>query len=371
MNLTTAIDTMRHAIALDHNLEISTALQSTLDSLASLASNPSEPNVQTAVRRTLDNLANRLSRVEEELSEANANRLVELGATDLFPIGMYGAIMEHVNANIATPTVSQQYVQNIVSARSEILRSFASVIEVAEARNWALEPEIDGFAEVGFTVPREIFDNKLKGLTKEFDWINRFVSSLTEATTGRHEDFEVSRLSTTDPTLFIVASYAITVTVGKVTTWAINTWKSVEEIRHLRAETSKLTAFSPQEVEQIFGNKIKTQVSEEIEQQASMLTANVSDESRKNELHSGLSIMLNQFLQRVERGMTVEIRLIGHNDDLDTELDDADELIEDLDSVASDLAFPSASKTPVLQLTGGASEGDGAIAGGAKIKPSK
>jgi hypothetical protein len=34
-------------------------------------------------------------------------------------------------------------------------------------------------------------------------------------------------------------------------TWALNTWKQVEDIRKVRAETRKLPAFSEKEVEEI------------------------------------------------------------------------------------------------------------------------
>ncbi len=357
MNLNTAIETMRYARDLDSRLEVTKALQKTIDSLANLASNPADGNNQQSVRAALDNLANRLSDVHAELSEADATRLQELGAGQLFPVDLYEGVVEHFNANMGTPAVSQNNVQQILNARNEILQGFQTVIDVAQAREWEADGEVDGAAEVGFTVPRAIFDNKLKGLTKELDWINRLMSSVTEASTGQHEDFQVSRLSTSDPTVFIVSSYAVALTFGKLVTWALATWKSVEEIRHLRTETSKLAAFKPEEVETIFGDKIKQQVSEQIQAQATELTSKVADTGRKNELHSGLSMLLEQFLQRVERGMTVEIRLIGQHDVVvESEAGDDGSTRYDLETLAAELTFPPASAAPVLKLSGGASD---------------
>lgn len=346
---------MRSARDLDSRLEVTKALQRTIDSLANLAGNPADGNNQQNVRSALDNLANRLSDVHAELSEADATRLEELGAGGLFPADLYEGIAAHFNANMGTPAVSQNHVQQILNSRNEVLQNFQTVIDVAEVRQWEADEDVEGAAEVGFTVPRAIFDNKLKGLTKELEWINRLMSSVTEASTGEHEDFQVSRLSTSDPTIYIIASYAVAHTFGKLVTWALGTWKSVEEIRHLRAETAKLAAFKPEEVETIFGDKIKQQVAEQIEAQATGLTSGVTNEGRRNELHTSLSMLLEQFLQRIERGMTVEIRLIGQQDvAVEGEAADDGSTRFDLETLAASLNFPPASAAPVLNLSGGA-----------------
>lgn len=346
---------MRYARDLDSRLEVTKALQRTIDSLASLAGNPADGNNQQNVRGALDNLANRLSDVHAELSEADATRLEELGAGGLFPVDLYEDIAAHFNANMGTPAVSQNHVQQILNSRNEVLQGFQSVIDVAEVREWEADEDVEGAAEVGFTVPRAIFDNKLKGLTKELEWINRLMSSVTEASTGEHQDFQVSRLSTSDPTVYLIATYVVAHTFGKLVTWALGTWKSVEEIRNLRAETAKLAAFTPEEVETIFGDKIRQQVAEQIESQATGLTTGVKNEGRRNELHSSLSMLLEQFLQRIERGMTVEIRLIGQQDvAIEGEAADDGSTRFDLETLAASLNFPPASAAPVLKLSGGA-----------------
>jgi hypothetical protein len=357
MNLGTAIETMRYAIALDSRLGVTEALQGAVNALANLASNPGDPSFQVGVRSALDKLANRLRVVEEELSAADALRLEELGASNLFPSNLYDHITELFNANVATPSVAHSYVQQVIGGRDSKLNGFKSVIDVAEGQKWKIEIDGEGEAEVGFTIPRAIFDNKLKGFTKELEWINRFISTVTEASTGQHEEFQVSRLSTTDPTVFVLTTCAVAMTFGKLVTWALDTWKSVEEIRHLRAQSSALTAFKAEEVENFFGDKIRQQVKEEIEKEANALVTNVGNAGRKNELQTGLSMLLEQFLQRVERGMTIEIRLIGQQGaDGETLADDAATAQTEFSELAAALIFPKPSTEPVLQLTGGASD---------------
>jgi hypothetical protein len=347
---------MQYAIALENRLELTKALQDTVDALANLSSNPAEQSYQANMRSALDALGDKLDVALGELSAADVARLDELGASNLFPNDLYAKITEHFNANVATPSVTMTHVQQKLGQRSDILDGFRSVVGVAEGQQWNVESGAEGDAEVGFTIPREIFENKLKGLTKEMEWVNRFISSVTEASTGQHEEFEVSRLSTSNPTVYIATTCLVAITFGKLVTWALDTWKSVEEIRHLRAQTSQVVAFKPEEIESFYGEKIKQQVKEKIEEQATALVSGMQDAHRKNELHSGLSILLEQFLQRVERGMTVDIRLIGNrNADEDTPDEEVEVARAELNEIASALIFPSPSEVPVLQLTGGAS----------------
>lgn len=356
MNLGTAVETMRHAIALENRLELTRSLQETIDALANLSSNPAEQTYQANVRSALDTLANKLNTAEQELSAADVTRLEELGAANLFPSDLYAKITEHFNANVATPSVTMTHLQQKMGQRSDVLDGFRAVIGIAEEHKWDIEYDAEGDAEVGFTIPRGVFENKLKGLTKEMEWVNRFISTVTEASTGKHEEFEVSRLSTSDPTIFVFTTCMVAVTFGKLVTWALDSWKSVEEIRHLRAQSSQLAAFKPTEIESFFGEKIKQQVKESIEAQATALVANVQDAHRKNELHSGLSILLEQFMQRVERGMTVEIRLIGNrNADEDAPNEEVEAARNNVNELAASLIFPTPSEVPVLRLTGGAS----------------
>ncbi|MCT2558422.1 hypothetical protein N0B51_05455 [Tsuneonella sp. YG55] len=348
------------AVDLDSRLEVSASLQAIINALGVLSANPADASAQSSVRSAFDQLGNRMIDVADELTEADAQRLAELGAAELFRPDLYESLADHFGANVGTPAVSQSHVQTVYERRQEILRGFQTVIGVAQDREWDVDAAsgIEGDAEIGFTVPRAIFANNLRGLTKELEWINRFLSTVAEAATGEHDDFEVSRLSTSDPTVFVVTGCGLALTVGRLIKWGVETWKTVEEIRKLRAETAKLKAFSPEEVDAIFGEKIRVQVVKEIEDQAARLTQDVRNEGRRNELTTGLGKLLDQFLQRIERGMTVEIRLLQHSEPGELPAEETEEQ-RDLQVIAAELKFPNASDAPVLRLTGGAAELNG------------
>ena len=83
--------------------------------------------------------------------------------------------MDQLNANVATPSISQNYVEEILNTRSTILAAFGTVVGVAETQKWDINAAIDFDTEIGFGVPHAICNNNLSGLPKQLDWINRFM----------------------------------------------------------------------------------------------------------------------------------------------------------------------------------------------------
>jgi hypothetical protein len=175
MNLATAIETMQLALKLEGKSKINTLLQRIIESLSNLASSPAETSFQADARTALDNLAANLSKIDAELSGADATRLEELGAGELFTSDLFDKIMDQFNANVATPSVNKNYVQEILNTRSTILAAFGTVVSVAEKQKWDLDVGIDLDTDIGFPVPSALCHNNLSGLQKQIDWINRFM----------------------------------------------------------------------------------------------------------------------------------------------------------------------------------------------------
>jgi hypothetical protein len=101
-------------------------------------------------------------------------------------------------------------------------------------------------------------------------------------------------------------------------------------------------------VESIFGNKIRAEIDTAIAAKAKELAAGVKDKGRKNELENSFSMHLKEFMGRIERGMTVEIRLLCAPQEDEAE---ADKAAAEFEEVAASLTFPPPSSDPVLQIT--------------------
>jgi hypothetical protein len=203
-------------------------------------------------------------------------------------------------------------------------------------------------------LPRELFKNELESLIKELGEIRFILRALSELATGSAEPIEVGQISTSDPQFFLHINVATIVLIGGAVTWALNTWKQVEDIRKVRAETRKLPAFSEKEVEEIFDKKIKSSIDEAIESKTDDLLSQIVDKSeRTREQRQHLKVALESLLARIERGMTVEIRFLppaATTEAVGNETPEA-AAFASLKHITPQLVFPEAAENPVLQLS--------------------
>lgn len=140
----------------------------------------------------------------------------------------------------------------------------------------------------------------------------------------------------------------------------------VEQIRKVRAETANIKAFTKDEIEDFFGEKIKKQIDESISEKLEELLANYEGKvDRKNELHVAAKKALQSLFSRIERGMIVEIRLLAEttpeyqDDDGDSDSSETN-LAGRVKAANAALMFPPPSDNPILEipLLGESEDGD-------------
>jgi hypothetical protein len=350
MNLEGALGLIRMALELEANESIQTRLEAVRDRLDYMISQPTEPSYQTAFVDDLKDLRDALRHVARVLTPAQLERLAVLSNGDDFSPAMAQEIQQAVNDNAATLAVAREAIQKLVMNRKALLDHFKATVAASEFLSWEVGDEPHTMpAEVGFLVPRQIFGNEFGGLISEFNFIKRFVALLAEASGEEDTRLELVSLSTTDPMVTIGVALGIASLIGGAATWALNSWKTVEEIREIRTRTRQLKSFSEEEVEKIFGDKIRAEVAAQVEAESKRLTASMNSGGRRNEVASGLQLHLREFLARVERGMTVEIKLITQSQEAEEELDEAAASVEEF---AHLLRFPTPTGDPVLSIAG-------------------
>ncbi|MEG3146793.1 hypothetical protein U1839_19245 [Sphingomonas sp. RT2P30] len=350
MNLGVAIEVITYALELEKAGRIQDRLQEVLNAIGGMASNPQDPSQQTALASNLEALDVSISKVTADLSPAEHERLRLLGARNFFDRSLYEQIVASVNSNPTTPAVARDFIQEIVNSRNGLLDDLRATKALSERLAWATDVNHDKIAELGFTIPRNIFENRFDNFIKELEFLKRFVSSVYETLGEDGSDIEVSSLSTTDPLILLGVSFFVAKRVGQTVTWALSSWKSVEEIREIRSRAAGLKSFSEAEIGKIFDGKIKDQISAEIKAEAARLVSGMKEKERKNELESAFNIYLRQLLERIERGMTVEIRLLQAPEGKE---DATEEEKAAFSSISETLSFPKPSGDPVLALTDG------------------
>lgn len=323
------------------------------DNLANLTSQPSQTQYQSAVAEALGQFSTTLDQLRASFEPAQVRQLEELGAAPFFVLDQATAIAATLRDNAMTPQVVNQFVGELTSQRAQFLSDLEILrdkLDVVGIQSSTLEP---GEAEVGFTLPRPLFYNRLDGLISELRELDRIIRAFSEAATGSYQPVEVRQISTSDPAFFFSITPEVIVMIGGAVTWALNTWKQLEEIRKLRADTAKNGAFSEADIEGFFGKKITETVEQAIQKEAASLVKRVTDEYRAREQEIHLAHALRSLLARIERGVTVEVRALPPPPPAlgeDATLVLSPEVFEQLRAMAPQLVFPATSGTPVLPL---------------------
>ncbi|MER8570651.1 hypothetical protein NKH19_00650 [Mesorhizobium sp. M1338] len=320
--------------------------------LGQLVASPAEPSYQQAFSEALDKLNESLDVFLQLFQPAQINLLYDIGAGKYFLDDIVNDIRDWVSEGPATPAVAQDKLAKFLKRRTAFvtqLRNLRTSLAFVGIKNDELEP---GQAEVGFLLPRDLFNNQLDKLIDELRFVKRAIRAFSEAATGSAEPIEVRQISTSDPQFFFGLSTATITLLGLTATWAISTWRQVEDIRKIRAETEKISAFKDDPIAELFDAKINKVVEESVNSKVEELLANVAGkDGRKHEQTSDLKWALESMLARVERGMTVEIRLLPPTiEDGDHGAASANIQFQDLKRVADALVFPAMEGDPVLAL---------------------
>ena len=212
-------------------------------------------------------------------------------------------------------------------------------------------------------IPRKIFENTVAGLAGEFRQIDRVVGFFSEAVLGKREPAILAQISTTDPSILVSAAPKVILAIAATIKFMVGVWKQVEHIRKVREETRGLNIANDHALKS-FDDHLKKVVDEAIEKQVQTIIPN-GKAGREKELENGLRWSIEHLMSRVERGMTIEIKLLPPTEAVQ-EASEAEKaqssgqakIFENLAEVQSDLMFHGVTVgEPMLRLEGPASDG--------------
>jgi hypothetical protein len=328
-----------------------TILQQLVNEIQQVLGNPGNPSVQTQFAQTLERFRTSWRQMVESFSPAQSKLLDEIGATPFFLNDVPSRFEELAKSNNVTPAVVRDEMERYRAQREQYVSGIAVLRDRLKAIG--IEPyKIDpGSAEIGLLLPRGLFNNELSGLVKELHTLNRIIRAFSEIAIGKAEPVEIHQISTSDPIFFFGLDPATIALLGAAVTWAIQTWRSVEEIRKIRADTQKVKSFSVEEIEEIFDSKIQKEIGIAIDQKVDELIPAKDGAGRHHEQRNDMKWALESILGRVERGMTVEVRFLPPPAPTEGEAAPANAAsFEELKVLTPQLQFPAPDKTPVLTL---------------------
>lgn len=309
MNVQRLYEIVKYLRQVDSQLGIQSRLTELRDQLSSLASQPQNQTFQANVSAGLDTLRAVFAELKQRTTPAQEALIREINGMSYFSELLPQRIGNNLSQNAITPAVVSTEVNKIANDRQAYLSKLENIEQGLEALGVKGEAPEPGDVELGVLIPRSLFENSLGPLAKELAVVNRIIQIFTEVTTGTVQPTEVREISTSDPAFFLSAPVLTVLAIGKVVDWLTNKWKEIEEIRKLRAETKKL------EIEnalKAIDDKIDAIIKSSVqEQKDELIKLYKGDPGRKNELELGLEWALQSLVARIERGLTIEVRVLA------------------------------------------------------------
>lgn len=202
MNTERLVQLLEQVLDAEAKHSIQAKLQAVNQALSQLASQPANQDFQKALVSAVEALDAATREAEAAFSPAVLERLEELGAAEFFADALVGNVRQSVGENAMTPAVAQQAVADLLGRRDQYLKNARTTVEGLTTLGFAAQEMNEGDAEIGFLLPRPLFDNQLGPLIDELRAVKRIIRAFSELATGSAEPIEVREISSSDPFFF-------------------------------------------------------------------------------------------------------------------------------------------------------------------------
>lgn len=321
--------------------------------LQTYANNQNDLDARNSLYLSIGNARDSFHEFDISLSAGTRKALPDIKAGLFFSQSSLDIAERMLDENPNAPVVVSNFFQNFNSERRIYLQTLQDLEIRLALVGVEIAPKVEGEVEIGVTIPRAIFSNTIDGLHRELATLSRIIKFYSEAVVGRVEIAQVREISTSDPTFFLSGIDPETIkAIGASVKWAIDTLKQIVGIRktleELRAYNVKKAHLDP--IETDIGGMVERAVESEVKR---ILDQRDHEEHRARELNAGLQWALESLLARVDRGMTVELRLLPparREDVAPEEVSPQEATLAELDLLSRELSYPTPSEDSILSI---------------------
>jgi len=337
---------------LDTKLNLQKNLEAIRDALANIVSQPAQPQYQSALASAIAGFGAAADKLKET-TPSQAAAIKELGGEEFFDPLIADKVRNTIQTNAMTPSVAKDFVQDLATRREVFLatvRGAKQNLERLGVRDTGLEP---GLADLAFLIPRDLFQNQLSEFAKELKFISRLLQDFGEAITGHARPVELEQLSSSVPTVALLADIGVITAIAVVVNKFLDAWEKIEKIRKIRTELTEI-GMKGAAVEELT-EQITTTVDEVVEESTEFVLTNYQqDGNRKNELGNAIRQETRRLFGQIERGLTVEIRVEPKpKADADTQ-----KALDTVTGLTKKMQFPQLANDPMLLESGEILEGE-------------
>jgi hypothetical protein len=346
-------ETLNFIVKLDANLRLQPNLATITDTLSSLVNSPAQPSFQSALASTLATFTEAAGKLREAISPSQSSSIAEVGGKEFFEPTIAEKIQTSIAANAMTPSVARDFVQDIAARRAKFLTTIKQTLAGLEELGVSSKELGPGDADLAFVIPRDLFDNELGSFAKELSFINHLIQDFSEAVTGEAEPAVLEGLSSSDPTIALVASLPVIAVIAGIVNKFLEAWEKIEKIRKIRAELTDI-GMKGKALDELTEN-ITTTVNEVVEESTRVtLEKYKGDLGRRNELESALRRDTRRLFGQIERGLTIQFRA-----EPSAKADEPDrKALETIERISRTLQFPQIENEPMLLTNGEILEGE-------------
>jgi hypothetical protein len=339
--------------SLDRELSLQATLEAIREALNSLTNSPAQPHHQNTLAASLASFVTAVTKMTQALSPSDLALIREMGGADFFDPTMAAKIVNSIQTNAMTPSVARDFVQDFAAKRATFMgtvRAARESLEKLSITDAGLKP---GAADVAFLIPRDIFDNELGSFAKELSFISRLVQDFTEAQTGQPEPVELEQLSSSIPTVALIAALPALQVLGAVINKYLEAWERIEKIRIMRTQLAEIRLKKGHTALEELTEEITTTVNEVVEESTELVMQNYK--GNRGDLANAIRSDTRRLFGQIERGLTVEFRAQPKGSDGDTQ-----QMLQQIAAVGSKLKFPQTTNDPLLLKAGEVLEDVGA-----------
>jgi hypothetical protein len=334
--------------SLDKTLGLQTKLEAVRDALNNIAGQPAQASYQSTLAAALAAFTEAVSKLPTSITPSQAAAIREIGGEDFFEPALGEKVVTSIQTHAMTPSVARDFVQELSQRRAAFLETVRSArqslekLQIKESRLGA------GTADVAFIIPRNIFKNQLGDFAKELNFISRLIQRYAEAKTGETKPVSLEQLSSSIPTVSLVADLMALGVLATVIQKFLTSWKTIEEIREIRSRLSKIGMKGTALKE--LDTQVETTITTVVEESTTLVMKDYpgSSAERRNELEGFVRHDTKQLFGQIERGLNVEFRADPTHD-----ADEAtQQLLQGIANVAKELKYPAPTDEPLLLTDG-------------------
>lgn len=335
---------------------ITTLIQKVRDNLQNQVNQPTQPTYQTDLVASLKKLYAALENSKyNDYSPSWKEIISEISRDNLLGFELKNQIENIFATNTITPAQALEDIKTIFTSFEEFQTAIDSTLSGFQDLGIGKEELIGGECELGYTIPRKYVDNKLSGLKTEIGELNFILNNISEAVTGKKQEYKVKTISSSDFLLYVVIGLQVADVLSKATERILNHYKQILEIKSLRNQLKE------KGVPATKTRGIESHTNDMMESEIKKIAKEVIKEyyeganGRKNELENGLIISLNKLANRIDKGFNVEIRVEPlpepeENEKISKEQKQKSELIKSIQTSSKNIEFIETSGESILKL---------------------